>query len=140
MTSASDTACDNELSVIKEGRVTGHRSPPVCLGLCSALQLERPLLSNGNRGVPFLPLPFAIDCHPISRMATEIHPVPPPNADLATTWAFLKEGLDHIMTKPQHEMSYLRYMALSTASYNYCTSPSPIREFLKIHPPSGVTE
>jgi len=67
-------------------------------------------------------------------MATKIYPVPPPDAKFPTTWAFLKEGLGDIMTKPQTEISYHKYMALSTASYNYCTSPSPIRKFLQIHP------
>jgi len=70
-------------------------------------------------------------------MATKISsPVPPPNADFATTWAFLKEGLDHIMTKPQTKIPYHKYMALSTASYNYCTSPSPTCKFLQIRPPT----
>jgi len=58
-----------------------------------------------------------------------VYPIPPPNADFATTWAFLKEGLDHIMTEPQTGMSYHKYMALSTASYNYCISPDPVRKF-----------
>ena len=66
-------------------------------------------------------------------MTAKIYPIPPPNADFATTWAFLKEGLGDIMTEPQTGMSHHRYMTLSTASYNYCTSPSPIREFLQIH-------
>ena len=69
-------------------------------------------------------------------MTAKIKSIPPPNADLATTWAFLKEGLGDIMTKPQTGMPYHRYMALSTASYNYCTSPSPIRKFLQIHAPT----
>lgn len=50
------------------------------------------------------------------------YPMPPPNADLATTWAFLEEGVDHIMTKLQTGVSYSKYMALYTVSYNYCTS------------------
>ncbi|EEB93842.1 hypothetical protein MPER_07454, partial [Moniliophthora perniciosa FA553] len=32
--------------------------------------------------------------------------MPPPTADLATTWAFLEEGVDHIMTKLQTGVSY----------------------------------
>jgi len=50
------------------------------------------------------------------------YPMPPANADLATTWAFLEEGVDHIMTKLQTGVSYSKYMALYTVSYNYCTS------------------
>ena len=49
-------------------------------------------------------------------------PMPPPNADLATTWAYLEEGVDHIMTKLQTGVSYSKYMSLYTVSYNYCTS------------------
>lgn len=48
--------------------------------------------------------------------------MPPANADLTTTWAFLEEGVDHIMTKLQTGVSYSKYMALYTVAYNYCTS------------------
>lgn len=48
--------------------------------------------------------------------------MPPPNSDLATTWAFLEEGVDHIMTKLHTGLSYSKYMSLYTVSYNYCTS------------------
>lgn len=48
--------------------------------------------------------------------------MPPPTADLATTWAFLEEGVDHIMTKLQTGVSYSKYMSLYTVAYNYCTS------------------
>ncbi|KII86882.1 hypothetical protein PLICRDRAFT_55777 [Plicaturopsis crispa FD-325 SS-3] len=48
--------------------------------------------------------------------------MPPSNADLATTWAFLEEGVDHIMTKLQTGVSYSKYMSLYTVAYNYCTS------------------
>ncbi|KAI0916807.1 hypothetical protein AcW1_007843 [Taiwanofungus camphoratus] len=50
------------------------------------------------------------------------YPMPPPNADLPTTWAYLEEGVDHIMTKLQTGVSYSKYMSLYTVSYNYCTS------------------
>ncbi|KAH9841849.1 Cullin-domain-containing protein [Rhodofomes roseus] len=50
------------------------------------------------------------------------YPMPPQNADLATTWAYLEEGVDHIMTKLQTGVSYSKYMSLYTVSYNYCTS------------------
>ncbi|KIJ54409.1 hypothetical protein M422DRAFT_58408 [Sphaerobolus stellatus SS14] len=48
--------------------------------------------------------------------------MPPANSDLATTWAFLEEGVDHIMTKLHTGVSYSKYMSLYTVSYNYCTS------------------
>ena len=48
--------------------------------------------------------------------------MPLPTADLATTWAFLEEGVDHIMTKLQTGVSYSKYMSLYTVAYNYCTS------------------
>lgn len=51
-----------------------------------------------------------------------VYPMPPSSADLETTWAFLEEGVDHIMTKLQTGVSYSKYMALYTVSYNYCTS------------------
>ncbi|KAI0669208.1 Cullin-domain-containing protein [Trametes maxima] len=50
------------------------------------------------------------------------YPMPPANADLITTWAYLEEGVDHIMTKLQTGVSYSKYMSLYTVSYNYCTS------------------
>ena len=58
--------------------------------------------------------------------------MPPPNADLATTWAYLEEGVDHIMTKLQTGVSYSKYMSLYTVSYNYCTSS-------KMHNTTGDT-
>ena len=48
--------------------------------------------------------------------------MPAANADLAQTWAYLEEGVDHIMTKLQTGVSYSKYMSLYTVSYNYCTS------------------
>ncbi|KAN0127343.1 Cullin domain containing protein [Lactarius tabidus] len=54
--------------------------------------------------------------------ATGQYPMPLPTADLATTWAFLEEGVDHIMTKLQTGVSYSKYMSLYTVAYNYCTS------------------
>ncbi|KAF8798755.1 Cullin-domain-containing protein [Phlegmacium glaucopus] len=48
--------------------------------------------------------------------------MPSASADLITTWAFLQEGVDHIMTKLQTGVSYSKYMALYTVAYNYCTS------------------
>lgn len=57
-----------------------------------------------------------------STQANAPHPMPPASADLATTWAFLEEGVDHIMTKLQTGVSYSKYMSLYTVAYNYCTS------------------
>jgi len=48
--------------------------------------------------------------------------MPPAHADLATTWKYLEEGVDHIMVKLQTGVSYSKYMSLYTVSYNYCTS------------------
>ena len=67
---------------------------------------------------PLLVIPF-----PTSLMAAITQfPMPPATADLATTWTFLEEGVDHIMTKLHTGVSYTKYMNLYTVSYNYCTS------------------
>jgi cullin 1 len=72
--------------------------------------------------------------------------MPPQTADLATTWAFLEEGVDHIMTKLQTGVSYSKYMSLYTVAYNYCTSskmpsntsePSVAGRCLSLSSPSG---
>ncbi|KAI0662263.1 Cullin-domain-containing protein [Cubamyces menziesii] len=57
-----------------------------------------------------------------SNSGKDSYPIPPASADLATTWAYLEEGVDHIMTKLQTGVSYTKYMNLYTVSYNYCTS------------------
>jgi cullin 1 len=49
-------------------------------------------------------------------------PMPPANADIATAWAFLEEGIDHIMTQRDTDLSYEKFWALYTVQYNYCTS------------------
>jgi len=54
--------------------------------------------------------------------SSAVFPMPPATADLATTWSFLEEGVDHIMTKLQTGVSYSKYMSLYTVAYNYCTS------------------
>ncbi|TIA90432.1 hypothetical protein E3P99_01575 [Wallemia hederae] len=46
----------------------------------------------------------------------------PPASDLKSTWAFLEDGIDHIMTRLRDGMTYSKYMSLYTTSYNYCTS------------------
>jgi cullin 1 len=51
--------------------------------------------------------------------------MPSSTADLATAWAFLEDGIDHIMTthNPQADrLPYIKYMSLYTVAYNYCTS------------------
>ncbi|KAG1716055.1 hypothetical protein ID866_1081, partial [Astraeus odoratus] len=58
----------------------------------------------------------------VGGQASVVHQMPPASADLATTWAFLEEGVDHIMTKLQTGVSYSKYMGLYTVAYNYCTS------------------
>jgi hypothetical protein len=56
-------------------------------------------------------------------MATKAEtPMPPANADLQTTWAYLEEGVDHIMTRLRDGISYSKYMNLYTVAYNYCVS------------------
>jgi len=49
-------------------------------------------------------------------------PMPPPNADLQTMWAYLEEGMDHVMTRFQDGFSYSKYMNLGTVAYHYCVS------------------
>lgn len=42
--------------------------------------------------------------------------MPAATADLATTWAFLEEGVDHIMTKLQTGVSFSKASAHTLAS------------------------
>ncbi|KAH8081415.1 Cullin-domain-containing protein [Filobasidium floriforme] len=53
---------------------------------------------------------------------------PPTNASLETSWNFLKTGVDRIMVKLEHGMSYSYYMLLYTACYNYCISSNKQHE------------
>ena len=46
--------------------------------------------------------------------------MPPPDADLETTWRFLEAGFIHIMT---NGVSYSKYMILYTVTMNYCSFP-----------------
>ncbi|KAG8984440.1 hypothetical protein FRB95_009792 [Tulasnella sp. JGI-2019a] len=48
--------------------------------------------------------------------------MPPTGSDLQTTWKFLEEGVDHIMTRLNEGVSPSKYMNLYTVEYNYCTS------------------
>ncbi|KAB5588680.1 Cullin 1 [Ceratobasidium theobromae] len=54
--------------------------------------------------------------------ATGAPAMPPASADLATTWPFLEEGVEHIMMRLHTGVTYSKYMNLYTAVYNYCTS------------------
>lgn len=44
--------------------------------------------------------------HTTIMSANSPFPMPSASADLATTWAFLEDGVDHIMTKLQTGVSY----------------------------------
>jgi cullin 1 len=55
-------------------------------------------------------------------MAMMAPPIPRANADLQTTWAYLEEGIDHIMDHPRDGISYKWYMNLYTVAMNYCMS------------------
>lgn len=48
--------------------------------------------------------------------------MPPAGSDLHTTWAYLEDGLDYIMTKLPQGTSYSNYMGLYTVIYNYTSS------------------
>ncbi|KAJ7263792.1 ubiquitin-protein ligase [Mycena rebaudengoi] len=48
--------------------------------------------------------------------------MPPKTADLDETWAFLTDGVDHIMTRLEEGLSFAGYTSLYTTVYNYCTS------------------
>ncbi|KAG6895787.1 hypothetical protein C0992_012574 [Termitomyces sp. T32_za158] len=68
------------------------------------------------------------------------NPMPPAASDLQSTWAFLEEGVDHIMTKLHTGVSYskasntIHYMSLYTVAYNYCTSAK-----MRALDPMGIT-
>jgi hypothetical protein len=67
--------------------------------------------------------PHGISVLPMA--GTNQYPMPPPTADRATQWAYLEEGVDHIMTKllTLTDLSYAKYMSLYTVAYNYVFSP-----------------
>ena len=99
--------------VTGHGRVTGalnyHRRAGLCLLTYYHLHLSLPSTT------------MTTNASSSSASSGQIQ-MPPPNADLETTWRFLEEGVDHIMTKLQTGVSYSKYMSLYTVSYNYCTS------------------
>ncbi|KAF8914411.1 Cullin [Gymnopilus junonius] len=48
--------------------------------------------------------------------------MPQKTADLDETWAFLNNGVDHIMNNLEKGLSFTGYTGLYTTVYNYCTS------------------
>ncbi|RXK41513.1 Cullin 1 [Tremella mesenterica] len=50
---------------------------------------------------------------------------PPKDADLAEAWAFLGQGVEHIMTRLNTGMSYSYYILLYTTIYDFCTQHRP---------------
>ncbi|KAM6494191.1 Cullin [Amanita muscaria] len=48
--------------------------------------------------------------------------VPPANSDLPTTWAYLVDGIDHIMNRLHMGVTFSKYMSMYTAAYNFCTN------------------
>ncbi|KAH9482249.1 Cullin-1 [Psilocybe cubensis] len=48
--------------------------------------------------------------------------MPPRNAELDETWAYLNQGVDHIMNNLEKGLSFAGYTSLYTTVYNYCTS------------------
>jgi len=48
--------------------------------------------------------------------------IPPAMANIVTTWAFLEEGVNHIMTKQDTPLPPFKYYSMYTVCYNYCTS------------------
>ncbi|KAF8636034.1 hypothetical protein AX15_000191 [Amanita polypyramis BW_CC] len=48
--------------------------------------------------------------------------LPSTNADLNTTWDFLVEGIDQIMTKLHMGVTYSKYMSMYNAAHSYCTA------------------
>lgn len=45
--------------------------------------------------------------------------MPPQNADLLTTWKYLEDGVDHIMTKLQSGVSYSKVLPVPSARAHY---------------------
>ena len=56
-------------------------------------------------------------------------PMPPATADLATTWAFIEDVVDRMMTDTA-SVPYAMYMNLYAVSFNYCTTS-------KMHSPTS---
>ena len=62
-------------------------------------------------------------------------PMPSASADLVTTWAFLQEGVDHIMTKLQTGVSYSKVIleiSVYSLSYRCITVHGPIHRCLQL--------
>lgn len=64
-----------------------------------------------------------------STVTTTSFPMPSASADLGTTWAFLQEGVDHIMTKLQTGVSYSKANS-ETLIINYI-----IHQCITVHGP-----
>jgi len=48
--------------------------------------------------------------------------IPPCVCGHSNAWAFLEEGINHIMAKPQTGISYEILMGLYVVVYNYCSA------------------
>lgn len=53
---------------------------------------------------------------------TDFADMPPRTADLEETWAYLNNGVEHIMTNFELGLSFKGYTSLYSTVYNYCTS------------------
>lgn len=105
-------------------RETRKRRVTEWLRYGNAIAVTGPNIAVAARLFPRPPPPplFSHSLPPFLMAAITQFSMPPATADLATTWAFLEEGVDHIMTKLHTGVSYTKYMNLYTVSYNYCTS------------------
>ncbi|KAF8682947.1 Cullin protein [Rhizoctonia solani] len=94
-------------------------------GIASVHTGRKPLLEARDRALtlrPRLPRGLHHQAPALTTAATGAPAMPPASADLATTWPFLEEGVEHIMIRLHTGVTYSKYMNLYTAVYNYCTS------------------
>ena len=54
--------------------------------------------------------------------ASYLTTIPSKTAELEETWAYLYDGVEHIMSKLEEGLSFTAYTNLYTTVYNYCTS------------------
>jgi len=124
------------VTVLRVWRRACLRGGAIRLNICS---------HNHNLGPPLPALLLRSSPPPLPHTMPPSDPaMPPANADLATTWAYLEEGVDHIMNRlreggstgtiPSYPLSisnspsrvlgvsYSKYMNLYTVAYNYCVS------------------
>ncbi|KAG7447738.1 Cullin-domain-containing protein [Guyanagaster necrorhizus] len=59
-------------------------------------------------------------------LADRFAQIPPQTAGLEETWAFLKPGVDHIMSNLKAGLTFANYINLYTVTYNYCTTKAPV--------------